>query len=1045
MAIKFLKSLAIAALGTCLLPFTASGAQASLGLQCALPYTQGHPGNDCVGKHRIRIELTGDSGAAVLQARMLALDSEGNILGTLPVQDGDLAHIKSRVSPSDYRLQPANRGLQISAPVPLLSVTATEGDDVVHAYCSNIPYMRLYQPTGQVSNSGDTVEVLMAATGLDPASLEILVDGMDILDELGINPASELPGSFPGDLGTVVIGGENVTVSDLVVDIASVEQFASNTISFALDGLPAGGHIIYVDGERVQHAPIPGPPGSDQCYIDNMEDLGQFAIFGVDITSPADQEIVSAVPTPVQGAVKHGLPIAAVKLNGAPLDLSSMTFVPGNGMTTADQYEYIIDELLPQTDLRADLDSGNQPLGTLDRGANDMTADALDEQGNRAFDNVIFAVGGVQSPAVSLAAMSASQAAGVFDHNARGELAPAIAEAMELTADSIENSFVVGLTPQAVQTLINQKCPAVGEQFATAVKDAIGPLPQFVTTLNIDPGPCACTANAPVNITQVNIDPTDVSCPVTFVNDKIEVAVTLPDIEVVSTAKDSCGECVLGVGNSTDVDVIANTKIKDLSFSFDITEGQFFGGPVPEPSFSSTTDVTFPKADFDQCTFAALCNFTLNALVTIFTFGQADLGIDTSVDPTQFDNVGDAVGASEPDPIELGDIKVDETKVEEFGQASLSGSLASVEITPQGFLAALSGDFETLTLDPDVEQSPGAVIQQPSAPAMQIANASDATVLLSVDTINQLFASMSASGGLKTQCMSSGTTVNDVLAVNCDDLDGALASGYCHGVRNETDCESIFQGTGLGDAIKQGVCHGVRADDCSTIPVDLELERTTCNGTPPLNITGQDEVLFCSQQNLPPQFLLVDDSATLDAVETAVRLNDLSVSIVVDRGDDGSTGDGNADLPNTPNCFGSDSSVNGDCALYSTCLDLNLKTTSSITSVGEDVKECPAGAPGFVTSVDSFSLLVRQEGVVCGAAQETADDELVGTSREDQTVELIRDNADTFTPPVCIEGLDLGGFVTLQNPSIIAVETDGDTDTQEYIGITGAVAPPTSP
>ena len=1037
MASKIWRYLGFAALSTCMLPIATTVAQADLTLECALPYANGKPGKDCTGKHRIEYELTGDSGGATIQARMLALDSSGNIIGTLPVSDGDIAQIKSRVAPADYRLMPIKGGIQIDAPIPLLSVTATEGDETVQAYCSNIPYMQLYKPTGQVANSGDTIEVLMAATGLNTDTLEILVDGVDLLAELGIDPVSDLPGVFPGVVGVVNINGENVTVSDLEIDIDAIVDFAANAISFSLEGLPAGGHIIYVDGERQAGAPS---TGTTQCHLDDMQDVGQFAIFGVDITFPTDQAIVDGTPTPVAGVVKHGLPIAEVKLNGAPLDLAGMSFVPGNGMTTADQYEYEILEELPLTDLRADLDSGNQPLGTLDRGTNDLTADALDELGNRAFDNVIFAVGAVQSPTIPLSALSESDAAKVLDANARNELTPAILEALDVTAESIENSFVVGLTPQAMQTLIDQKCPEIGVKFKDAVEDAIGELPKTVTTINLDPGPCSCSVDAPVKITAVTIDPTDVSCPVTFVNDKIQVAISLPDISVVSTVKDSCGECVLGVGNSFEVDVIADTAITDLNFSFDITEGQFFGDPVPEPVFTSNTDVTFSKQEFDQCTFAAVCNFTLNALVTIFTFGQVDLGFDFDVASSNFDGVKDAVGSAEPDPIELGDIKVQESKVEQFGQASLSGTLASVEINPQGFLATLDGDFETLNIDLDIEQVPGAVVEEPAAPTMQIGGASDATVLLSVDTINQLFSSMSASGGLKTSCLSDGLVLNDVLPADCDGLDGALASGACHGVRGDNDCEAVFHGNGIGDAIKQGVCHGVRGDTCSTIAVDLELERTTCEGTPPLNLTGSDPVMFCSQQSVPPQFLLVDDAGTPSEVETAVRLNDLSVSIVIDRGDDGLGGDGIVDLPVTP-CFGGDSSIFGDCSLYSTCLDLNLETSSSITNEGEEVKECPEGVPGFVTQVNSFKLLVRQEGVVCGAPQETADDELVETSSQDQTVELIKENADTFTPPVCIDGLDLGGFVTLQNPQIIAVETNGDPDTQEYIGVTGGVAP----
>ncbi len=1043
MAIRISRFFVFAALGACILPFTTPGVQADLTLQCALPYTHGKPGKDCGGKHRVEFSLSGDNGGAVVQAQMLALDADGNILGTLPVENNDEAHIKSRVDPEDYRLKATKKGLDIDAPIPLLSVTAREGDEVVHAYCSNVPYLKLYQPTGQVSNGGDTVKVLMAATGLDIPSLQILVDGTDILAELGIDPAIDLPHTFPGNVGTAMIGGENVTISDLVIEIADIELLSSNTISFAMDGLPAGGHIIYVDGEREPGKPIPTPKkGGAKCYLDDMEDVGQFAVFGVDITHPTDQSIVNLVPTPVSGVVKHGLPIASVKLNGAELDLTGMTYVPGNGMTTADQYEYIIDEELPQTDLRADLDNGNQPLGTLDRGANDLTADAQDDLGNRAFDNVIFAVGNVQSPALQSPLASFDVlTSNAMHYNAKEKMTPIVISALEETELAIENAFVVGLTEEGIQTLIDQKCPAAGQAFADSVKNKIGALPKFVKTLH-DPldFTCSCDPDVNINITGVEIDPNQISCPVNFVEDKIEVTISLPDVGITSTATGHCGSCDFAE-TETNVSITAETDITGLSFSFDITEGQFLGNPVPSPVFVEGTSSVHTSGGIDTpCFISDVCEFTIEAFVTIFTFGQVDLELTPSLDITNVTEFDEAISASEPDPIDLGDVKVDETKVEEFNQASLSGALASVEITPQGFLATLDGNFQTLAVDPDVKQTPGAVVEEPAAPTMQIAGASDATVLLSVDTINQLFASMSESGGLKTQCLSSGLTLNNVLPVNCDNLDGALASGYCHGVRGDTDCESIFQGTGIGDAIKQGVCHGVRDDDCTSIPFNLELERTTCSNTPPLNLTGTDPVMFCSQQNMPPQFLLVDNAATPNAVETAVRLNDLSVSIVVDRGDDGLGGNGIVDLP-VPGCFGSESSIFGDCALYSTCLDLNLETTSSITNEGSAVKECPPGVPGFVTQVDNFSLLVRQQGVVCGAPQETADDELVGTSSEDQTVDLIRDKADTFTPPVCVEGLNLGGFVTLQNPKIIAVETNGDPDTQEYIGITGAVAP----
>ena len=580
-----------------------------------------------------------------------------------------------------------------------------------------------------------------------------------------------------------------------------MQQFASNTVSFSLDGLAAGGHIIYVDGERAKNAPAPDPI-TPQCYVDNMEDVGQFSIFGVNITSPTDQEVTNAVPTPVQGVVAHGRPIKGVKINGAPLDLSSMSFVPGNGTTTADQYEYMIDELIPQTNLRQDLDSQDTPLGTFDRGSNRLTADALDGDGNRAFDELFFAVGDVQSPAPTPAALAASAA----QANAKQQMTPVVMDAMEAAGDAIENSFVVGLTPEAVQTLINQKCGAAGQAFANAVTSNIGALPKFVKTLDEPVNfTCSCNPDVDINIASVQIDPSQVSCPVTFVDGKINVTINLPNVGVTSTAYGHCGSCDIGETETT-ISLNAQTDITGLSFSFSITEGQFLGGPVTEPVFVEGTSAPHVTGGADTpCFISDVCEFTIEAFVTIFTFGQVDLDLTPSLDISNVADFKSTIKASEPDPIDLGEIKVDKSKVEAFGQASLAGGLESVEINPQGLLATLGGNFETLALDPDVQQTPGAVVDVAPAPAMKIGGASDATVLLSDDAINQLFSSMAQSGGLKTTCQDTGKVINDVLPANCDSLTGALASGYCHGVRGRGKLRSGFCGQ-RGRRCRQAGC-----------------------------------------------------------------------------------------------------------------------------------------------------------------------------------------------------------------------------------------------
>ena len=70
---------------------------ASLRAACALPYTHGARGKDCNGKHEIDFSAVNAGPGAVVTAELLAVDTQGNVLATLPVQDGEEAHLKSRL------------------------------------------------------------------------------------------------------------------------------------------------------------------------------------------------------------------------------------------------------------------------------------------------------------------------------------------------------------------------------------------------------------------------------------------------------------------------------------------------------------------------------------------------------------------------------------------------------------------------------------------------------------------------------------------------------------------------------------------------------------------------------------------------------------------------------------------------------------------------------------------------------------------------------------------------------------------------------------
>jgi hypothetical protein len=57
------------------------------------------------------------------------------------------------------------------------------------------------------------------------------------------------------------------------------------------------------------------------------------------------------------------------------------------------------------------------------------------------------------------------------------------------------------------------------------------------------------------------------------------------------------------------------------------------------------------------------------------------------------------------------------------------------------------------------------------------------------------------------------------------------------------------------------------------------------------------------------------------------------------------------------------------------------------------------------------------------------------------TVQTLKNQIEDSTPPLCAGGLRLEGAVTFVNPRLVAVETDGSPEFQEYFGITGDIQP----
>lgn len=227
---------------------------ANLAVSCSLPYTHGKPGNDCTGKHQILFSYSGAAEDAEVTAELLALDVNGEVLASLPVKNGDYAHLASRLNPIDFRAVTNDNKHRtehtVFAPVPLLRVTVKDAFNKASAYCSNIPYLEVVEPSGTVvsESEGNVTPVLAAIPLVNPSSLSIKIDGVNILSALGKTGTDCTP-AIPCS-GTVIIGGQNVMVSDLIVSSAPVDQNASNTVSMKLSNLSCGGHIVVINGTK---------------------------------------------------------------------------------------------------------------------------------------------------------------------------------------------------------------------------------------------------------------------------------------------------------------------------------------------------------------------------------------------------------------------------------------------------------------------------------------------------------------------------------------------------------------------------------------------------------------------------------------------------------------------------------------------------------------------------------------------------------------------------------------------------------------------------
>jgi hypothetical protein len=1103
-------------------------AYADLGVTCSLPYRVGKPGADCGAWHFVT--FAGGQATSV-KADLLALDSAGNQIGIIEnVQNGDWAHLLSRKSPDDFRVdskvpgQPKNGSRHsVFAPIPLLRVTGTKGSVEDVAYCGILPYLEVTNPNGMTISlsEGNEVSVQAFLPLVDVDTLAIRLDGQELLSALGINAATQFPtggGALCTTPGSCVIqvpaGCGDGSLVDVQISNLRVEGLDTtmtpdarngveepdqvNTISFTVKGLPAGGHMFHVAGH-----PLPLPRRlSAECNLDDLADSGALSAFGIAVDKPFDQEIVASAPVTVEGTVCSGNAITALRINGRSVDVTSpgkQTCTPGDGVFTTQECVVDFSEQLPEKDLGQAI-VGNAENASYKRGSNRVIADAADDHNNRTFNTeVIFGLGAVQQPEPAMAMLAALPRESGLDKVAM--------DVMDAVTTTIDPAFVVGLDEVGVQKFFNAKCADAIQQFtdkATATLQG-----KDFATVDIDPD-CSCAVSAKIVLETLTFTPTteDPVCAVDFSPGEIDVTIHLPDIFIQVGAHDSCtdhglfGECIA----RTKVNVTAQTFINDISFSFNITETQIETKSAPDTSqfvytwdlrdaanrpafttvghceggpldgrecYGNKKDVLPPQSamcedfpcvgadrneDFDpvthqdvgiECWGASIClafEAIAAVFITVFTFGLVDgfdlIGfLDFDVDFNE--DFLDELTASEPDAMALDEVEVDEDRVSQAGHTTFTAGQIDVEIENGGLTVAFPADFTIQSTDPDIPVTPPPPATDARTPTIAEVTAvgSDVTMLIADDVFGQVFAAMRTAGLLQAVCTNlDGTTIGDLIPADCnafapDNVVGAELRGICHAIRG-ADCQALTDDQALQQAAMRGACEGFKpgGTPCADLPGGQVI---TCNLTPPRNIQAGNGLLLCARQDMEPDLLIKDDNTADGSVLTDLTLEDINVVFAIDRGADGYTGK----LEDLPGCMSDVGDAAADCRVVAVCADLILHT-----SMGIDSTTCAPRQAGFVFAligVDPASNL--DIGAMCAAATEGDDKLALLEAIESKVIETVSDRAEAFTPPICVDGLDLNGVLDFSagEAKLFGLTTDGATGAgfADYLGITVGLLP----
>jgi len=985
--------------------------------------------SDCASWRRIEFDTLNGGPGALVEAELVAMDSNGAILGTKPVANGDMVHITSRINLTQLQLattqidisSPIGRSKWINctkgpgidltsttcvnydtdcdndvdlydaavhmlhypepikhhtavAPIVLLRVTADNGYAKVKAYASPHPHVHVWHPDDSVVivNQGDRVLMDIAIPEINPATLLLRLDGVNVLQALGVNPATDLPGGPYG--GTINLpNGCSADICELIVDSAGSETPAAHSIRMVVESMCCGGHLFSASG-----APSPGAAmdGIAGCEVDDGHDIGIAHAFQVKVSAPVDGFVDPAPPVAVAGTVCHGLPLGntpsgptQVELNGQSFSTSSAVITAGDGVNTADRYAYAFSASLPETDLLTEFISTGPP-GTVDEGSSYLVTTAMDPLLNSASDKRKIGLGPLIAPLP-----------------ARGNSAVSHGLSLAITdgaLTTVVQHAVNALVPVLVQELSNMIHEFQGTKFSVPTN---GPCNPVVTVLpNFFPPPIF----VPPDINQFVVD-------VNPQNDHIDVSITVPETRALGGIFGVCeieglfGECFIEIT----VFVYLDVKVKKAVLSFSATEADLIASNAIVPQLEilpQDIEINIQDIGSDVGCWGGV-------LAQILSFGVFGAVVDIVIEDKIEDKINDFdpsqyLGMIPVPPIPIDFLNIDPIDLGALGVA-LYLNRTEVEITPAGMAVGLETEFVPKQIDPEVEIMPGlpdtqAVLPQPALPVPALG----ATLFVSDDAVNQMLNALTRNGYIKTQ-YEDVRTMPDLLPANCSTLSAPLR-GQCL-------------------AMKGLSCLGQTGEALATcIATDLLLDQLNIDETTPL--------IFHGRLDAAPKFYIFRRNNPLE-IAAYFRVSQVQVAVIADRDGDGVY---IGELGALPSCFGDNPGTQTPCVMWTGCFEMNVALNMHLTAT-------PNGVPEVSSDVINVEL---SDAMNCGggtgfpAGLEGLQDVFAG-----QVFNLINTQVSSI-PPLKLDGLDFGNIVNLLNLQVLTHGNQHDAVFEDYFGIT---------